>query len=109
MPDFFVKRGDLLPKLKAVLRDATGAAINLTGTTVTFRMRLVGSSGPAKVERSASITSATGGEVEFTWQPADTDTVGVFFAEWIVNFGTSKQTHPNNGYITVEVVERLAA
>jgi hypothetical protein len=107
MADFYIKKGDLLPKITGTLVDSTGAAINLTGATVKLRMRLPGAAS-AKVDTAAAVLSASAGTVEYTWASGNTDTVGVYNAEWVLTFGSTLQTVPNNGFMQVVVGETLA-
>lgn len=74
--DFQIPQDTLLPILTATLSDANGV-INLTGMTVRFQMRLPGSS-TLKVDAVATIVSAVGGQVSYTWVGTDTDTTGLY-------------------------------
>jgi hypothetical protein len=108
MATFNLKRGDRLPKISATLKDSTGAVVDLSGgATVTFRMRKVGSTGALKVNTSANIVNAAGGVVEYPWAATDTDTAGDYEAEFVANFGSLVQTHPNDSYIDVKISEPL--
>lgn len=104
MADFYIKQGDTLPRLGATLKKVSGAPINLTGATVTFKMRS-SAGGSTKVSAVATVLSAAGGTVEYAWQEADTDTEGQFDAEWIVDWGAGlRQRVPNSGFFTVAVL-----
>lgn len=104
--DFYLKRGDIFPKIRATLKDPTGAAIPLAGTTVTFRMRLRGSA-VVKVDAEAAIIDADNGRVEYAWAGTDTDTSGLFNAEWSISFSGDAETVPNNGYVQILIVDTL--
>lgn len=108
MADFYIKRGDLLPELNAVLQDAIGP-VNLAGATVRFHMRVPGSTGTAKVGTAATVVTAATGAVKYTWTGTDTDTVGRYYGEFEVTWGDArKQTFPNNAQLIIEVTSDLA-
>ena len=105
---FFIKQNDTGPVITASLKDADNAAINLTGATVRFHMRAVGSTS-AKVDQAAIVTDETGGSVKYEWQSGDTDTVGQFQAEFEVTYASNRvETFPNNSYVMVQVVDDIA-
>lgn len=109
--DFVIKRGDLLPIITATLQDATGAAVDLTGAaSVKFILRQV-SGGTPKVSAAAVVVSAIAGQVSYTWAGTDTDTEGVYYAEWQVTWtaGSKPQTYPNDGHQVVKVVGDLGS
>lgn len=106
---FFLMKGDRLPKIQATLLDANQAAINLTGASVVFRMRAVGSTGAPKVSAAAVILSAVAGTVEYSWAAADVDTVGAFDAQWVVTYSGLNQTVPNDSTIRVIISSTLEA
>ena len=107
-----LKKGDVLPVLQMTLRDSDGAALDLTAVTaVTFRMRARGdgSAGELKVNSAGSVVApATGGVVEYAWQAADVNTVGVYDAEWALTYPGGGQTVPTAGYTTVIVEQSLS-
>ncbi len=107
--NFYIKRDDLLPSISATLRDASGP-VDLTGATVTFRMRAYGGSGAPKVEALATIVDAEAGEVRFDWLAGDTDTPGFYEVERRAVLASGKaMTFPNNGMLLLQVFENLAA
>lgn len=63
--DFVIKQGDTLPTLQQTLQDTTGAAVNLTGSTVQFVMRSLVSSTPV-INAAATIVSASAGTVAYS-------------------------------------------
>lgn len=109
MATFQLKQNDRLPKLRAALTDSTGAALDLTGATVGFRMRARGT-GTAVVltGTAAAVTPATSGVVEYTWGAGDTATPGVYDAEWVLTYAGSVQTVPTTGYLVVVVEPAIA-
>lgn len=105
---FCIKRHDRNPPLSSVLEAPADTAVNLSGATVKFIMTLLGASS-AKVNAAATIVSATGGSVTYAWGASDTDTSGLYIAEWEVTFGDgTKRTFPENDYLYVNVVADLA-
>lgn len=96
MSTFTIKRGDTLPKISAVLSDKDGP-VDLTGASV----RLIV---PPIVDASATIVDADAGSVEYQWQAGDTETRGVYKAEFQVTFPSGDiLTFPNDGFITVQI------
>lgn len=100
-----MKQGNLLPAITAQLLYATTLVpINLNGASVNFIMRLPRSTGSPKVSRAGIITDAVQGLVSYEWQAGDTDTPGLYLAEWQLIFpGAKPYTVPNDGYSTVDI------
>jgi hypothetical protein len=104
---FHLKKGDRLPKIKGTIVDGEGLVVDLTGATVRFHMRAQLGAAALKVDAPATVVSAVAGTVEYAWASADTDTPGDFNAEWVVSFGSSDRTHPNDGHIHVHIQDRV--
>jgi hypothetical protein len=112
--DFTIRQHDRLPAIAYTLGEdvttgatTTNSAVNLTGSTVTFIMRLVGAAS-AKVNATATVVAATSGTVRYDWIAADTDTAGDYQAEWqVTDSAGRKRTFPTVGYITITVVPDL--
>lgn len=103
---FSIKQNDTSPTLQATLKTAALVPVDLTGATVMFHMKSV--DGSIKVNTQMSITNASGGVVEYSWQAADTDTVGTYYVEFEVTYADlSVETFPNNGNKIVSVVKEL--
>lgn len=108
MSEFPIKKGDRLPRLKMALTDSSGTALDLTGASVTFRMR-ARQGGALKVNAAGSISGTpTAGLVEYAWAPGDTDTEGLYDAEWVLSYSGVPQTVPTSGFVTVVVGPALA-
>lgn len=104
---FYVKQNDTSPAMQATLQDADGNAINVTGASVRFHMRAVGST-QTVVDAAATIVTALSGIVKYEWDAADTDTVGSYQAEFEVTYAdASVETFPNDGYIRVEIIDDI--
>lgn len=107
--DFIVRVGDTDSDIRSTLRDVTGAIVNLTGATVRFRMRPAGGpAAPLKVDQPAIIDSAVGGQVRYAWTGTDTNTPGLYLAEWRVTFGDGTiESFPNDAVLYLLVSEGL--
>lgn len=96
-------RGDTAPPLTMTLRDSNTAApgetldpddpttwapIDLTGATVLFKVRAIGST-TLKETLTGVITDPTGGVVSLVWEPTTLDTAGQFEVETEITFGDS--------------------
>ena len=91
-----------------VLQDANFNVVNITGSTVRFYMRQIGSS-QVKIDAPAQIGSAPDGEVLYHWTEEDTDTAGSYQCEFEVTyFDNTTETFPNGGYIRVNIIEDIA-
>ena len=104
-----IKRGDRRPTMTATLTSG-GTPVNFTGASaVKFIMTPENGSTPKVNAPAAFDPDLTSGRVSYSWGATDTDTVGVFRAEWEVDWGGGvKQTFPAHGYVYVEVVQDLA-
>lgn len=111
---FTLKRGDTAPALQVTLLDATGAAIDVTGATIAFHMKLrqhaANNAVPLVVDGSVDLVDASNGVVSYQWGSSDTDETGDFVGEFVVTFADSTvRTVPSPGYIPIRIVEDLAA
>ncbi len=109
-PDFTVRVGDTDADIRSTLKYADGSVVDLTGpATVKFRMKPV-EGGALTVDANASIVGTpANGLVQYSWQTADTDTAGLFVAEWRVTFpGGQVETFPNDEVLYVLVSEGLS-
>jgi hypothetical protein len=103
---FSIKEDDRSPDFEATL-EVSGEPVDLTGTTVKFIMTLMGGTTP-KVNAAATVVSATDGTVKYTWGATDTDSPGLYVAEFEVTFaGGVKRTFPPDDYLYVNVVPGL--
>ncbi len=101
-----LKRGDTRHAIRAVLKDADGDPVNLTDCEVKFHMAPLGRQ--AIVNRAAHIQNAEKGEVWVVWVPGETDTAGIYRAEFqVVYLDGRKETFPHNGYISIQIMNDL--
>lgn len=107
MDSFTVRSGDRREPIQRTLRDSAGVVVNLSGSTIKFRMRKKrGSGGTFKVDTAATIVNAPGtdGVVKYSWAAIDVDTPGAYRGWFEVTFGDgTKQTFPNGAWILVMV------
>ena len=105
---FYIKENDTRPAITANLTDANDAAVNLTGATVKFNMR-VDPAGTIKINLgTAIIEDAEAGQVSYPWTTSDTDTADDFEAEFQVTFaGGAVQTFPGRNWIAVHIIDDI--
>ena len=98
---FYIKQGDTKPSLSAQLL-SDGSAVDLTGATVKFHMGTI-------IDATATIVDAATGNVRYDWVTADTETAGLFRAEFEVTFSDGTvETFPNDGYLLINIIEEVA-
>lgn len=106
---FSIKQGALGPALEATLTKGDGTPQDLTGATVTFFMERR-STGTIKVNGGAvTVLDAAAGTVRYTWTGTDTDTPGVYRAEFnVAGLTPTPIRFPSNRYMSVTVLEKVA-
>ena len=105
MSNFHLKKDDLRPALAGFLKLDNGSVAVLTGATVTFSMRLRGSINVPKIDAAAvTIIDELTGSVEYRWTGTDTNNPGTYDGAFKISLpGAKPQTHPNRGFLTIEI------
>lgn len=104
-----IKQEDTGPALRVALTHSDGTIQSLTGAAVTFSMRRHRTGELQIADEAAVIVSAATGIAEYQWSVGDTDTPGVYDAEFHVTLDDgSVLTFPSDEYITVRVLPRIA-
>lgn len=107
MSDFYIKQGDTLKPIEAVLQDEIGP-INLSSCTVRMIIRRVGATRVSALVRTCTLTDAANGRVTMNWQAGDTAKSGSFRAEFEITYpDTKKMTVPNNGWVSIVILPDL--
>lgn len=105
--NFTLKENDTKPVLSVILQYADGTAVVLTGASVYFVMR--DRQGIVKMVGTATVITAASGEVQYQWQVGDTDTAGLYEAEFMVVYSDGAvETVPSDGYLSIRVLPQLA-
>lgn len=78
---FFVANRN--PSITQTITNDDGTAHDLTGQTVKFRMRALGSA-TLKVDAAATVVSALAGTVRYDWAAPDVATAGLYLVWWQV-------------------------
>ena len=102
-----IEQDDTQPALKVILKDSAGNPVNLTGASVQVAIQHY--SQPAiKFLRDAYIQDAITGEVWLVWQSEETQVTGLYRIEFRVTYQDgNRETFPNDGYLMVNILERL--
>lgn len=104
---FVIKQNDTSPAILATLKEGDGTLIELSGATVRFHMRKLGSS-TVTVDAAATIYDVDLGQVSYAWQAGDTASVGLYEAEFeVTNTDGTVETFPNGSYISVNVIDDI--
>lgn len=99
MSTFTIKRGDTAPALRFAL---IPEIIDLTGASVVFNLRGVLDRAPA------DIVAALPPVVEYQWQPGDTQSAGLYPAEFEVTYSDGRiETFPSANNLVVQIVPDL--
>jgi hypothetical protein len=104
---FYIKRNDLQPYYQAVVNDADGDPVGISGATIYATMQKAedGSIVTSRQTTGCNITSADGGLFEYQWQASDTVEAGRFFIEFeITPASGGKFTIPNREDEKAEII-----
>ncbi len=89
MADIELFRDDKLFNLSFTVKDVNNAAVNLTNSTIKFKMAAVGES-TTKISAGCSIPDAANGQYTYTVQAGDLDTLGTYHAELEITYSGGK-------------------
>jgi hypothetical protein len=97
MADLTFVQSDTAPSISGTLTDSAGTAIDLTGASVRFQMRL-STEYRYLVDAVATIVAPTLGTVRYDWVAGDLVTAGNYLARWQITFPdtTVQHTEPEN-------------
>lgn len=99
---FRLKATALRPSLSATLINPDGSRANLTGATVSFRMRYFPSRRTAIADQPAVVVSAPEGRVRYDWQPGETAVAAEFEAWFVVDHaGGQREFFPSGEALKV--------
>jgi len=108
--DFSIKQSNRRPYLRVTLKDENDVVVNVTtANAVLFSMEARDIVTPKIARAAATVVDAVNGVVEYRWTAADTDTEGIYFGEFVVDWDgiDDEITFPNDGYIAIEVKEKV--
>jgi hypothetical protein len=109
MAEITIKKGDRLPLLaRQFLLDDT--AVDLTGFTVVFNLWKASDGTQVITNGACTLVNAGEGRVEYTWTSADaTLDAGSYVGSFAATQGGRRLTAPNNGLITIGILESTEA
>jgi hypothetical protein len=101
-------RNDRLPVLSILAAYRDGTPVDLTGATApTFKMSAAGATAP-KVDAAATVTDPAAGAIAYAWAAGDTDTPGIFAAQFSVLLAGKSLTFPGpDQFLEIVVREDL--
>ena len=100
MATFNIKQNDTSP---AILYALTPTDVVLTGASVVFRYRAIGTETWTS-KAAVIVTETVTPTVRYDWEAADTAAAGFFEAEFVVTYtDNTVETFPNSGFITINV------
>lgn len=109
--DKYVKQGNLNPKLQTVIKDSSGAVVDLTAVVgVKVRMQPVGDPSVKKINDAAgTVDNPAAGLIGYQQVAADVDTPGDYVLEWELDWGASTpQTVPDKQFDLIRIEPKLA-
>lgn len=114
--EIVMKTGDTAPVQRSTLKDATGAAVDLAGATVTFLVSPKSDKMTTWVNAAGSVdqvgdgSDGSKGKVSYAWVVGDTHTAGKILAAYRVTFANGAvQSFPTEAYIPGEFYDALGA
>src|SRR5882672_1423989 len=107
---FTIKQGDLWPPIDDIVKDAAGAAVDVSGATIKFSMRASRSPTTVKINQATgAIVDGPSGKIRYTPAGADTDTPGTYEGEFLISaVAGGPMRVPTDGWIPIVVEEKVA-
>jgi hypothetical protein len=105
-----IKRNDRAPSFTAQLIENGSPMTGLAGATAKFIMKEDGAAeaDDPKVDAEATITDEDLAMVQYDWADGDTDTVGLYRAEFEITYSNGlTRTVPTRDYLYVRVLADL--
>lgn len=103
---FSIKQGDTLPAFIGQCLDENGEPVPTLGSTVTFRMRPQVPGVKAPISAAAAWLDPSTATAKYEWAVGNTDTPGLYYADFFVDWGSGvTESFPNDGYTVVEVLK----
>jgi hypothetical protein len=103
---FTIKQNDTKPALIAILQELDGTPIDLTSATG-IEIVVKSAEGAFQWKKTATFVDKPEGQVQYTWESADTAAAGTYNAEFEITWPDGIQTVPNDNYFQIIVVEDL--
>ena len=106
MSVIYLKQNDTAPSLVVTMKDADDNVVDLSQASgVVFN--ITNSADPSiAYSRSAAITDAPNGIVQYDYDAEDSSIVGHYKCEFVVTFNDGRiMTFPNDGYIELIVLQ----
>lgn len=103
--DFVIKQGAIKPALEVQLTGSDTDPVDLQGATVLFRLSEPNSD-TYITDDTAVIDDAANGIVVYTWTTTDTESTGVYNAEFVVDYdgGTGSAFNPDEYFPTTQFI-----
>lgn len=113
-PNFYVKQGDTASVISATLTDDDDSPVNIQSANIHYSMAPI-EGGIPTITLGTAINDQVGdgsdgsrGDVHYPWVPPDTDTPGLYIAEWQVTYASGDiQTFPNGYYSLVRITPEV--
>lgn len=106
---FYIKQNDTSPSLLAELQDSlTNQVINLLNVEGSFHMWRLDTK-EVVLKKPINVVSSGEGIIRYDWEQGDTAVPGLYQAEIQITYPDQTiESFPNDGYISVEIIEEIA-
>jgi len=104
---FYIKQNDTSPSIQATLENGDGQKVNLSGCSIRFYMKEIGSA-TVKVDGAVTVVNENTGLIRYDWVDSDTNVAGNYHGEFQVTYPSTKvETFPNDGYIKIKITDDI--